>query len=84
MNNIYNSGEIPEDLCRSFLTADKESRSNETIILKRHRTKLITRILKNGTQNRIRIEKGLQYNFVKNTQTRNAIFRARMLSERST
>lgn len=45
MNNIYNSGEILEDLRRSFLTADKEARSNETIIFMSHRTKLITRIL---------------------------------------
>lgn len=59
MNNIYNSGEIPEDLRRSFLTADKDARSNETIILMKHRTKLITKIPKNGAQNRIRIEKGL-------------------------
>ena len=90
INEIYNSGEIPEELSRSiFIALPKKPGANEcglhrTISLMSHITKLLIRILMNRARSRIRPEIGQeQCGFVKDTGTRNALFMIRMLSERA-
>ena len=90
INEIYDTGEIPEDLCRSiFIALPKkpgavECELHRTISLMSHITKLILRIIMERVHSRIRPEIGIeQCGFVEDTGTRNAIFMVRMISERA-
>ena len=90
INEIYNTGEIPEDLSKSiFIALPKRAGANEcelhrTISLMSHITKLTLRIIMNRARSRIRLEIGKeQCGFVQDAGTRNAIFMIRMLSERA-
>ena len=90
INEIYNTGEIPEDLSKSiFIALPKRAGANEcelhrTISLMSHITKLTLRITMNRARSRIRPEIGKeQCGFVQDAGTRNAIFMIRMLSERA-
>ena len=90
INKIYDTGEIPEDLCRSiFIALTKklgavECELHRTISLMSHITKLILRIIVERVCSRIRPEFGIeQCGFVEDTGMRNAIFMVRMISERA-
>ena len=90
INEIYDTGEIPEDLCRSIFIAPPkkpeavECELHRTISLMSHSTKLILRIIMEKVCSRIRSEIGKeQCGFVEDTGTRNAIFMVRMISERA-
>ena len=89
INEIYDTGEIPEDLCRSiFRTLLKkpgavECELHRTISLMSHITKLILRIIMERVCSRIISEIGIeQWGFVEDTGMRNTIFMVRMISER--
>ena len=90
INEIYHTGEIPEDLCRSIFIAlpqkpgAVECELYRTISLISHITKLILRIIIEKACSRIRPEIGIeQCGFVEDTGKRNAIFMVRMVSERA-
>ena len=90
INDIYNSGAIPEDLSRSiFVTLPKKPGTTDcechrTISLMSHVTKILLRILTTRARNKIRPEiSESQCGFVADSGTRNAIFMMRMLSERA-
>ncbi|MCH9665805.1 MAG: hypothetical protein K0U41_08180 [Gammaproteobacteria bacterium] len=90
VNEIYDSGEIPDDLSKSiFIALPKKPGATEcelhrTISLMSHIIKLILRIIMIRARNKIRPEIGeQQYGFVQDAATRNAIFMVRMLSERA-
>ena len=88
INEIYDTGEIPEDLCRSIFTAlpkkpgAVECELHRTIGLMNNITKLILRIIMERVCSRIRLEIGIeQHGFVEDTGMRNAIFMVRMICE---
>ena len=90
INEIYDSGSIPEDLSKSiFIALPKKSNATEcelhrTISLMSHVVKIVLRILMWRVRKSIRPEIGKeQYGFMKDTGTRNAIFTLRMICERS-
>ena len=90
ISGIYDTGEIPEDLCRSvFISLPKkpgavECELHRTISLMNHITKLILSIIMERVHSRIRPEIGIeQCGFVEDTVTRNVIFMVRMISERA-
>ena len=90
INEIYDSGSIPEDLSRSiFIALPKKSNATEcelhrTISLMSHVVKIVLRIIMWRARKSIRPEIGKeQYGFMKDTGTRNAIFTLRMICERS-
>ena len=66
MNEIYDTGEIPEDLCRSIFIAlhkkpgEVECELHRTISLMIHITKLILRIIMERVCSRIRPEIGIE------------------------
>ena len=89
INEIYDTGEIPEDLCRSiFITLPKRPGAVEcelprTITLMNHITKLILRIIMERVCSRIRPEIGIeQCGFVEDSGMRNTILMVRMISEK--
>ncbi len=80
-NQIYDSGDIPEDLCKSvFIALPKkpgavECALHRTISLMSHVIKIILRIIMARARSRIRSEVGReQCGFVEDAGTRNAIF----------
>ena len=90
LNEIYNSGDIPEDLTKSiFITLPKkpgaiECELHRTISLMSHVTKIIMRILMQRARNKIQPEFGKeQFGFIKDSGTRNATFTLRRISERA-
>ena len=90
VNEIYDSGDIPEDLSKSiFITLPKkpgavECELHRTTSLMSHITKLLLRIVMQRARKRIKPEIGEeQCGFVENTGTRNAIFMVHVLSERA-
>ena len=90
LNEIYNSGEFPEDLSKSiFITLPKkpgaiECELHRTISLINHTTKILLRVLMNRVRNKLKPEiSDVQYGFVEDKSTRNAIFIIRMLTERA-
>jgi hypothetical protein len=89
-NRMYDSGEIPEDMCKSvFIAIPKKTNASEcemfrTISLLSQITKIILRVLM--TRARRKISEQIseeQYGFVADKGTRNAIFILRMLGERA-
>lgn len=89
-NNIYNNGQIPEDMCKSvFIALPKKQGANtcetfRTISLMSHVTKLLLRICVNRMRKKINFEIAEeQYGFQPDKGTRNAIFVLRVLSERA-
>ncbi|XP_042883267.1 uncharacterized protein LOC122260182 [Penaeus japonicus] len=90
INEIYDSGEIPEELSKSiFIALPKkpgaiECELHRTISLMSHIIKIILRIIMERARSRIRPEIGnVQYGFVQDAGPRNAIWMVRMLSERA-
>ena len=90
INEIYDSGDIPEDLSKSiFIALPKKAGATEcelhrTISLMSHIIKVVLRIIMTRVRNKIKPEIGQeQCGFVKDSGTRNAIFMIRMLSERA-
>ena len=89
INEIYDSGNIPEDLSKSiFIALPKKPNATEcelhrTISLMSHIVKIVLRIIMWRARKTIRLEIGKeQYGFMKDTGTRNAIFTLRMICER--
>src|ERR1700730_7448816 len=89
-NDIYNSGEIPDDLSKSiFIELPKkpgvtECELHRTISLMSVVLKVILRILMQRMRNKIRPEiNKTQYGFMNDTGTRNAIFILRNVCERA-
>ena len=90
LNEIYDSGEFPEDLSKSiFITLPKkpgaiECELHRTISLINHTTKILLHVLMNRVRNKLKTEiSDVQYGFVEDKSTRNAIFIIRMLTERA-
>ena len=90
LNEIYDSEEIPEDLSKSiFITLPKkpgaiECELHRTISLMSHVTKILLRVLMNRARSKLESEiSNVQYGFVEDKSTRNAIFIVRMISERA-
>ncbi len=90
VNEIYDSGEIPEDLSKSiFIALPKKPGAvdcelHRTISLMSHIIKIILRIIMVRARKRTKPEIAEeQCGFVKDTGTRNAILMIRMLSERA-
>ena len=90
LNEVYNSGEIPDDLSKSvFIALPKkpgaiECELHRTISLMSHVVKILLRILMKRARSKIRPEIGKeQFGFVEDAGTRNAIFVLRMISERA-
>ena len=90
INEIYESGAIPEDLSKSiFIALPKKPNATEcelhrTISLMSHVIKLILRIIMWRARKNIKPEIGKeQCGFMKDTGTRHAIFTLRMICERS-
>ena len=90
LNEIYDNGEIPEDLSTSiFITLPKKPGAIEcelhcTISLMSHTTKILVRMLMNRERNKLKSEMScVQYGFVEDKSIRNAIFITHMLSERA-
>ena len=88
-NTIYESGEIPTEMCKSvFITLPKSPGATEcelhrTISLMSHMTKLLLRILMVRMRKSLRPEiSPMQFGFVQDKGTRNAIFTMSMLIER--
>ena len=90
LNEVYDSGEIPEDLSKSiFIALPKKPGANEcelhrTISLMSHVIKILLRILMMmSAKSRIKSEMAKeQFGFVQDAGIRNATFVLRMLSER--
>ena len=90
INEIYDTGEIPENLHRSIFIAIPmkqgavECELHRTISLVSYIIKLILRIIMERTCIRIEPETGIEQCFlVEDTATRNTIFMVRMISERA-
>ena len=90
INEIYDTGEIPEDLCRSiFIALPKkpgtvECELHRTISLRSHIINLILRIIMERVHSQIRPENGIKlHGFVEDAGMRNAIFMVRMISGRA-
>jgi len=90
MNEIYDSGVIPDDLSKSiFIALPKKPGATEcelhrTISLMSHVVKLLLKIIMHRTRGKIRQEMGKeQCGFMEDTGTRNAIFMLRRLAERA-
>ena len=88
LNEIYDSGKIPEDLSKSiFVTLPKKPGTikcefHRTISLMNHTTKILLRVLMNRARNKLKSEiSDVQCGFVEDKSTRNVIFIIRMLSE---
>ncbi|GFN87735.1 hypothetical protein PoB_001424100 [Plakobranchus ocellatus] len=89
LNAIYDSGEIPEDLCKSvFIVLSKTPGATEcelhgTISLMSHFTKILLRVLMHRMRKSIRPEiSQKQFGFMPDKGTRNAIFTLSMFMER--
>ena len=89
-NNIYDNGEIPQELCNSiFIALPKKPGADScenfrTISLMSHVTKILLRVIINRMRNKINFEiSEEQYGFQPDKGTRNAIFIMRMISERA-
>ncbi|KAG1673509.1 Craniofacial development protein 2 [Nymphon striatum] len=89
LNLIYDSGKIPDDLCKSvFITIPKTPGATEcalhrTISLMSHFTKILLRVLMIRMRKSLRPEiSKTQFGFVSDKGTRNAIFTLSMLMER--
>ena len=90
INEIYENGQIPEDLCRSvFIALPKkpgtvEYELHRSISLMSYIIKLILMIIMERACSRIRPEIGIeQCGFVEDASMQNAIFMVRMISERA-
>ena len=90
LNNIYDTGEIPEDLSKSiFITLPKKAGAIEcelhrTISLMSHLTKIFLWIVMNRTRNKTRLEIAQeQCGFVEGKGIANAIYILRTVIERS-
>jgi len=90
LNEVYDSGQIPEDLSKSiFIALPKKTGAIEcelhrTISLMSHVIKILLRILMMRARSKIKPEIGKeQFGFVKDAGTKNAIFVLRILSERA-
>ena len=90
INEIYDTGEIPEDLTKSiFIALPKKPGATEcelhrTISLMSHVTKILLKILMMRMKNKITPEIAKeQYGFMTDKSTRNAIFILRILIERT-
>ena len=89
LNSIYDSGKIPKDLAKSvFITLPKipgtiDCELYRTISLMSHLTKVLLRIIMARMRKSLRPEiSQLQFGFVPDKSTRNAIFTLSMLAER--
>ncbi|GFN88481.1 RNA-directed DNA polymerase from mobile element jockey-like [Plakobranchus ocellatus] len=89
LNAIYDSGTIPEDLCKSvFIVMPKtpgttECELHRTISLMSHFTKILLYVLMHRMRKNIRPEiSPKQFGFMPDKGTRNAIFTLSMLMER--
>ena len=89
LNSIYDSGKIPKDLAKSvFITLPKipgtiDCELYRTISLMSHLTKVLLRIIMTRMRKSLRPEiSQLQFGFVPDKSTRNAIFTLSMLAER--
>ena len=89
LNSIYDSGKIPKDLAKSvFITLPKipgtmECELYRTVSLMSHLTKVLLRIILARMRKSLRPEiSQLQFGFVPDKSTRNAIFNLSMLTER--
>ena len=90
INEIHDTGEIPEDLCRSIFIAlprkpgPVECELHRTISLMSHIIKFILRNIMERAYSRIRPEIEIeQCGFVEDIGMRNTIFMVRMMSERA-
>ena len=88
LNSIYDSGKIPKDLAKSvFITLPKipgtmDCELYRTISLMSHLTKVLLRIIMARMRKSLRPEiSQLQFGFVPDKSTRNAIFTLSMLAE---
>ena len=89
LNSIYDSGKIPKDLAKSvFITLPKipgtmDCELYRTISVMSHLTKALLRIIMARMRKSLRPEiSQLQFGFVPDKSTRNAIFTLSMLAER--
>ena len=89
LNSIYDSGKIPKDLAKSvFITLPKipgtmDCELYRTISLMSHLTKVLLRIIMARMRKSLRPEiSQLQFGFVPDKSTINAIFTLSMLAER--
>ncbi|GFO14926.1 RNA-directed DNA polymerase from mobile element jockey-like [Plakobranchus ocellatus] len=89
LNAIYDSGTIPEDLCKPiFIVLPKtpgatECELHKTISLMSHFTKILLRVLMHRMRKSIRPEiSPKQFGFIPDKGTRNAIFTLSVLMER--
>ena len=89
-NEIYDNGKIPEDLSKSrFITLPKKSgliecELHHTISLTSNTTKILLRVLMKRARSKLRTEiPNVQYGFVEDKNTRNAIFIVHMICERA-
>ena len=88
-NNIYDTGNIPDDMLTStFITLPKKHGTSDcenyrTISLMSHTLKILLKILMARLRNQIRPEiSEVQFGFVADKGTTNAIFTMTMLAER--
>ena len=87
---IYETGEIPDDLTKSvFIALPKKANATKceqhrTISLMSHVTKIMLRVILSRVRNKTKPEiTQTQCGFVSDSGTRNAIFLLRMLAERT-
>ena len=90
INDIYDTGEIPEDLTKSmFIALPKKSGTTKCelhriISLMSHTTKILLKILMMRIKNKIKSETAEeQYGFTADKNTRNAIFILRTIIQRT-
>ena len=90
INEIYDSGKIPEELSQSiFIALPKkqgtiECELHRTISLMSHIIKIILKVIMQRARSKIKTEiRKEQCGFVEDSGTRNAIWMVRMLSERA-
>jgi len=89
-SNIYEEGKIPQDMMKSiFIALPKiygtlDCSSHRTISLMNHTLKVLLKIILQRIRRQILPEiPNIQYGFMKDRGTRNAIFNFRMISERA-
>ena len=90
INKIYDDGKFPDDLCKSiFITLPKkpgavECGQHRIISLMSHITKIILRVLLQRARNHLTPEiSNVQFGFVRDAGTRNAVFVLRSIAERA-
>eukprot|EP00057_Strongylocentrotus_purpuratus_P027795 XP_011682269.1 PREDICTED: RNA-directed DNA polymerase from mobile element jockey-like [Strongylocentrotus purpuratus] len=90
INKIYDDGKFPDDLCKSILIklpkkpGVVECGQHRIISIMSHITKIILRVLLQRARNHLTPEiSNVQFGFVKDAGTRNAVFALRSIAERA-